>query len=82
MAKKSEKEQTSALDEVRRHVRSRLVLALENLDLQSHGASSRSTSLNVVSVVAVLAGLTSTATRAAAGTNSRRSPSCFAANSE
>ena len=38
-------------------------------------------SLNVVSAVAALAGLTSTATRAAAGTSSRRSSSRFAANS-
>ena len=40
-----------------------------------------STSLNVVSAFAALAGLTSTATRAAAGTSSRRSSSRFAANS-
>ena len=40
-----------------------------------------STSLNVVSVFAALAGLTSTATRAAPGTSSRRSSSRFAANS-
>ena len=40
-----------------------------------------STSLNVVSVFAALAGLTSTATRAAPGTSSRRSSSRFAVNS-
>ena len=40
-----------------------------------------STSLNVVSVFVASAGLTSTATRAAAGTSSRRSSSRFAANS-
>src|SRR5262249_8322282 len=40
-----------------------------------------STSLNVVSVVVTLAGLTSTATRSADGTNSRRSNSRFAVNS-
>ena len=40
-----------------------------------------STSLNVVSVVEGLAWLTSTATRVAAGTSSRRSSNRFAANS-
>ena len=40
-----------------------------------------STSFNVVSVFPALAGLTSTATRVAAGTSSRRSSSRFAANS-
>ena len=40
-----------------------------------------STSLTVVSVFAALAGLTSTATRVAAGTSSRSSSSRFAANS-
>ena len=54
---------------------------VEDLDLQPHGAGSRSTSLNVVSAVVALAGLTSTATRAAPGTSSRRSSSRFAANS-
>ena len=54
---------------------------VEDLDLQPHGAGSRSTSLNVVSVFAALAGLTSTATRVAAGTSSRRSSSRFAVNS-
>src|SRR5262249_22760889 len=39
------------------------------------------TSLTVVSVIAASAGLTSTATRAAAGTSSRKSSSRFAANS-
>src|SRR5262245_19435596 len=39
------------------------------------------TSLNVVSVVVALAGLTSTATRTAAGTSSRRSSSRFVVNS-
>src|SRR6476660_9831150 len=40
-----------------------------------------STSRNVVSAATALAGLTSAATRVAAGTNSRSSPNCFAANS-
>ena len=40
-----------------------------------------STSLNVVSAMAALVGLTSTATRAAPGTSSRSSSSRFAANS-
>ena len=53
----------------------------ENLDLQPHGASAASKSLNVDSVLDALAGLTSTATRVAAGTSSRSSPSRFAANS-
>ena len=39
------------------------------------------TSLNVASVIAALTGLTSTATRAAAGTSSRRSSSRLATNS-
>src|SRR5262245_54231427 len=44
-------------------------------------AAAGSTSLNVVSVVVTLAGLTSTATRFAVGTNARRSSSRFAVNS-
>ena len=39
------------------------------------------TSLNVLSVAKALVGLTSTATRVAAGTTSRRSSSRFAVNS-
>ena len=54
---------------------------VEDLDLQPHGAGSRfhvsQRGLGIGSMV----GLTSTATRAAAGTSSRRSSSRFAANS-
>src|SRR5262249_35056185 len=54
---------------------------VEDLDLQSHGAGSRSASFNVISVILALSGLTSTATRVATGTNSCRSSRRFAANS-
>ena len=54
---------------------------LQDLHLQPHGASSRFYIPQVVSVVQGLAGLTSTATRAAPGTSSRSSSSRFAANS-
>src|SRR5215468_960647 len=56
-------------------------IRVEHLDLQSHGASRRLTSLNVISVNVAKAGLTSTATRVAAGISWRRSSSRFAANS-
>jgi hypothetical protein len=54
---------------------------VEDLDLQSLGAGSRFRVFNVISVFLALSGLTSTATRVAAGTNSCRSSSRFAANS-
>ena len=60
---------------------SRLVLALKTWICSPMARAAASTSLNVVSVVAALAGLTSTATRTAPGTSSRRSSSRFAANS-
>ena len=60
---------------------SRLVLALRTWICSPMARAAGSTSLNVDSVLPALAGLTSTATRAAAGTSSRRSSSRFAANS-
>ena len=54
---------------------------VEDLDLQSMARAAAATSLNVDSVLAALVGLTSTATRVAAGTSSRKSSSRFAANS-
>src|SRR5262249_29278257 len=56
-------------------------VGVEHLDLQPHGARTRCVSLTVDSEVAALEGLTSTATRVAAGTISRRSSRRFAANS-
>ena len=60
---------------------SRLVLALQHLDLQSHGAGSRLHVSQRALGSRGLVGLTSTATRVAAGTSSRRSSSRFAVNS-
>src|SRR5262245_36526801 len=60
---------------------SRLVLALRTWICNPTARAAGSRSLNVVSVFRTLAGLTSTATRAAPGTNSRRSSSLFADNS-
>ena len=60
---------------------SRLVLALRTWICSPMARAAASTSLNVVSAFAALAGLTSTATRVAAGTSSRRSSSRFAVNS-
>ena len=54
---------------------------VEDLDLQPEARAAASNLSNVVSVAVALAGLTSTATRAAPGTSSRRSSSRFAANS-
>ncbi len=54
---------------------------VEDLICSPRARAAGSTSLNVVSVIVGLAGLTSTATRVAAGTSSRRSSSRFAANS-
>jgi len=53
----------------------------EDLNCSPMARAADSNSRNVVSAMAALAGLMSAATRVAAGTNSRRSPSCFAANS-
>ena len=50
----------------------------DHLDCSPIARAAGSTSRNVDSVAAVLAGLTNTATRVAAGTSSRRSSSCFA----
>src|SRR5215467_13067339 len=58
---------------------SRLVLALKTWACSPMARAAASTSLNMVSGTKL--GLTSTATRLAAGTNSRRSSSRFAANS-
>ena len=57
------------------------MLALNDLDLQSHGAGSRFHVSHCGLCIVALAGLTSTATRVAAGTSSRRSSSRFATNS-
>src|SRR5262249_19194177 len=65
----------------RRQSNDRLVLALSTWICIPMARAGAATSLNVVSVVAALAGLTSTATRVAAGTRSRRSSSRFAVNS-
>jgi len=54
---------------------------VQDLNLQSEGAGSFGMARNVVSAIGALAGLTSTATRAALGTNSRRSPSRLATTS-
>ena len=54
---------------------------VEDLDLQPHGASSRFHVSHRGLRIGSTAGLTSTATRAAAGTSSRSSSSRFAANS-
>ena len=54
---------------------------VEDLDLQPHGARSRFHVSQCGLGIVALAGLTSTATRAAPGTSSRRSSSRFAANS-
>ena len=56
-------------------------VGVEDLDLQPHGAGSRFHVSHVISAFVALAGLTSTATRVAAGTSSRRSSSRFAVNS-
>src|SRR5262245_36470780 len=60
---------------------SRLVLALKTLICSPIARAAGSKSLIVFSVLVTLAGLTSTATRTAAGTSSRRSSSRFAVNS-
>ena len=60
---------------------SRLVLALRTWICSPMARAATSTSLTVVSAFLGLAGLTSTATRAALGTSSRRSSSRFACNS-
>src|SRR5262249_9881630 len=60
---------------------SRLVLALRTWICSPMVRAAGSTSLNVVSVFVALAGLTSPATRVAAGTSARRSSSRFAVNS-
>ena len=54
---------------------------VEDLDLQPDGAAAASTSRNVALGTQGLAGLTSTATRTAAGTSSCRSSSRFAVSS-
>src|SRR3954454_22048742 len=54
---------------------------LEDVDLQPEARAAGSTSLMVVSAFAVLAGLTSTATRTAPGTSSRNSSSRLATSS-
>src|SRR5262249_13760139 len=58
-----------------------LVLALKTWTCSPMARAAGSTSFNVISVPLALSGLTSTATRVAAGTNSCRSSSRFAANS-
>src|SRR6266478_3918410 len=58
-----------------------LVSALSTWICNPTARAAGSTSLNVVSVFVAMAGLTSTATRAAPGTSSRRSSSRFATNS-
>ena len=60
---------------------SRLVLVVRTWTSNPMARAAGSKSLNVVSALVTLAGLTSTATRAALGTSSRRSSSRFAANS-
>ena len=60
---------------------SRPVLARTTWICSPRVRAAASTSLNVVSVMVALAGLTSTATRVAAGISSRRSPSRFATSS-
>src|SRR5262249_41211306 len=60
---------------------SRMVLALRTWICNPMAPAAACTSLNVVSVVVALAGLTSTAIRAAPGTISRRNSSRFAVNS-
>ena len=60
---------------------SRLVLALRTWICSPMARAAASTSLNVVSVFAASAGVTSTATRVTAGTSSRRSSNLFAPNS-
>src|SRR5262249_5359116 len=59
----------------------RLVLALSTWSCNPMARAADCTSLNVASVLVALAGLTSTAIRATAGTSSRRSFSRFAVNS-
>ena len=58
-----------------------LVLALRTWICSPMARAAGSTSLNVVSAFRAAAGLTSTATELAAGTNSRRASSRFAADS-
>jgi hypothetical protein len=67
--------------EQRSGVASWLVLALRTWICSPMARAADSTSLNVVSVFVALAGLTSTATRVAAGTRSRSISSRFATNS-
>src|SRR5262245_22136359 len=63
------------------HIDLAAVAGVENPDLHPMARAAASTSLNVASVLAAFAGLTSTATRAALGTSSRMSSSRFATNS-